>query len=126
MMYAINAPHLPEAHGAYSQGTTAGRLIFCSGQLAVDKKNPGRVVEGGAAAQTERIVELISELLAEVNCTLSDVAQTTIYLRNLEDATSVDAVLATHFQSPQPARSLVEVSKLPLDALVEIDCVACR
>ena len=100
MKYAINAPAAPESIGPYSQGTTAGR--------------------------TERVIQIVQALLAEADCTLSDVAQTTLYLANLDDLDAVNRVYERYFVAPAPARTVVEVSRLPMGALVEMDCVACR
>ena len=104
MKYSINAQGAPAAIGPYSQGTTAGRLVFVSGQLPISAQS----------------------ILAEAGCTLSDVAQTTLYLANLNDLDAVNKVYAQRFTTPAPARNVVEVSRLPLDALVEMDCIACR
>lgn len=126
MKYAINAHEAPDAIGPYSQGTTAGRLVFTSGQVAVDPDEPHRLIEGDAAAQASRIIDIIETILAEVGCTLSDVAQTTLYLTDGNDLEAVNQVYAERFVSPAPARSVVVVSQLPLGARVEMDCVACR
>lgn len=85
MKYAINGLGIPEAHGPYSQGTTAGRLVFASGQIAYDPNDSTKLVDGDAAVQTERIIDLIELILGEVDCTLSDVAQTTLYLSDMAD-----------------------------------------
>lgn len=126
MKYSINAKDVPEAVGPYSQGTTAGRLVFAAGQIAIDPHDPNRLIEGGAKEQTERIIELISALLAEADCTLSDVAKTTLYLADLDDLDAVNEVYAKHFCTPAPARSVIQAARLPFGALVEMDCVACR
>lgn len=126
MKYAINAHGFPDAMGSSSQGTTAGRFVFISGQIALDKVDPECLVAGGIEDQTNRVIDLVEQLLAEVGCQLSDVAQTTVYLAHMEDFAAMDAVYAERFGRPAPARSVVEVSKLPLDALIEMDCVACR
>ncbi|WP_303131469.1 Rid family detoxifying hydrolase [uncultured Olsenella sp.] len=126
MKYSVHAPGVPDAAGPYSQGTTAGRLVFAAGQVAVDPDDPTRIVEGGAAAEAERIIALVASLLSECDCTLSDVAQTTLYLTDLDDLPAVDEVYGRYFVTPAPARSVVEVARLPLGALVEMDCVACR
>lgn len=126
MKYAINAHEAPDAIGPYSQGTTAGRLVFTSGQVAVDSVEPHRLIEGDAAVQASRIIDIIETILAEVGCTLSDVAQTTLYLTDCNDLEAVNQVYAERFVSPAPARSVVVVSQLPLGARVEMDCVACR
>ena len=126
MKYSINAPGAPEPLGAYSQGTTAGRLIFASGQVAVDPHDPQRLVDGGVREQTDRVIQVFETLLDECGCSLSDVAQTTVYLTDLNLLPAVDEVYARRFPTPAPARSVVEVAALPLGALVEMDCIACR
>jgi 2-iminobutanoate/2-iminopropanoate deaminase len=126
MKYAINAPAAPEAIGPYSQGTTAGRLVFASGQLPIDPDDPHKLVEGGIAEQTERVIDIVCELLDAVDCTLSDVAQTTVYLASIEDMAAMNEVYARRFTMPAPARSVVAVSDLPMGALIEMDCIACR
>ncbi|MDO4536688.1 MAG: Rid family detoxifying hydrolase [Coriobacteriales bacterium] len=126
MKYAVNGIGIPEANGPYSQATTAGRLIFASGQVAYDPEDATRIIQGDAAAQTERIIEIIEIILGEVDCTLADVAQTTLYLADLADLDAVNEVYAQHFTTPAPARAVIGVSALPMGALVEMDCVACR
>lgn len=126
MKYAIDAACAPDAMGPYSQGTTAGRLVFTSGQVAVSASDNGRLIEGGIKEQTDRVVDIIEAILKEVGCSLSDVAQTTVYLTSLEDLDAMDSVYERRFSMPSPARSVMEVSALPLGALVQIDCVACR
>lgn len=126
MKYSINARGVPEAFGPYSQGTTAGRLVFASGQLPISPENSRALVPGGIAEQTERVIDIIEAILAEVGCTLSDVAQTTVYLASLDDLDAMNAVYERRFTTPAPARAVVGVNELPLGALVEMDCVACR
>ena len=126
MKYSINAEGVPEAIGPCSQGTTAGRLVFASGQLPISPDDSHSLVEGGVAEQTERVIDVIEAILAEVGCTLADVAQTTVYLATLDDLAAMNEVYARRFGTPAPARAVVGVSELPLGALVEMDCVACR
>jgi 2-iminobutanoate/2-iminopropanoate deaminase len=126
MKYAINAPRAPESVGPYSQGTTAGRLVFASGQLPIDPDDPHRLVEGDIRAQTERVIDIVCALLEAVDCSLADVAQTTVYLADIADMPAMNAVYAERFTMPAPARSVVAVSDLPMGALIEMDCVACR
>lgn len=126
MKYSINAPEAPDALGPYSQGTTAARLVFVSGQVASAPDDPAHLVSGGMIEQVSRIIEIVSQVLKEANCTLEDVAQTTVYLSNLDDLPEFDRAYRHYFRTPAPARSVVEVSRLPLGALVEMDCVACR
>lgn len=126
MKYAINARRAPEAIGPYSQGTTAGRLVFASGQLPISADDDYKLVEGGIVEQTTRVIDIIEAILAEVDCTLDDVAQTTVYLANLDDLEAVNDIYAARFIMPAPARNVVGVSALPMGALIEMDCIACR
>ena len=126
MKYSINARRAPEAIGPYSQGTTAGRLVFASGQLPISDVDKRSLVEGGIREQTERVIDIIEAILAEVDCTLADVAQTTVYLTSLDDMAAMNEVYARRFTTPAPARAVVGVNELPLGALIEMDCVACR
>ena len=126
MKYSINATGAPEAFGPYSQGTTAGRLVFAAGQLPISEDDNLALVEGGITEQTERVIDIIESILSEVGCTLADVAQTTVYLSSLADMEAMNEVYARRFTTPAPARAVVCVSELPLGALVEMDCVACR
>ena len=126
MKYAINAKNAPDAIGPYSQGTTAGRLVFASGQLPVSPDDATKLVEGGITEQTERVIQIIESILSEVDCTLSDVAQTTVYLANIDDMAAMNKMYARYFTMPAPARAVVAVSALPMGALIEMDCVACR
>lgn len=126
MKYAIDAFGAPEANGPYSQGTTAGRLIFVSGQLPIDSLDNSKIIDGDITVQTERVIYIIEQILAEVGCNLSDVAQTTVYLANIDDLDAMNRMYERRFIMPAPARTVVEVSALPMGALIEMDCVACR
>lgn len=126
MKYSINALGVPNAFGPYSQGTTAGRLVFASGQLPISPDDNTALIEGGIAEQTERVIDIIELILAEVNCTLADVAQTTVYLTSLDDMDAMNEVYSRRFVPPAPARNVVGVNELPLGALIEMDCIACR
>ena len=92
MKYAISAADVPDALGRYSQGTTAGRLIFSAGQVGRDAEDPDVLVDGGPVAECERICDIFEKLLEEVDCSLTDVAAITVYLTDLDYADAVDAV----------------------------------
>lgn len=126
MKYAINAPEAPEAIGPYSQGTTAGRLVFASGQLPIDREHPHHLVAGGIIEQTEQVIYNCRVLLEATGCGLDDVAQTNVYLADISLLPAVNEVYARHFSMPAPARTVVAVDALPMGALIEMDCVACR
>ena len=96
------------------------------GQLPISDDDSRRLVTGGIREQTERVIDIIEAILSEVGCSLADVAQTTVYLASLDDMAAMNEVYARRFTTPAPARAVVGVSELPLGALVEMDCVACR
>ncbi len=125
MKYAVSTSGAPAAFGHYSQGTTAGRLVFTAGQLGLEPET-GQIVLGGIEAQVEQAISNAEHVLAAANCTLEDVAKVTVYLTNIEDYDIMNRVYARRFPSPEPARSVVEVSALPKGALVELECIACR
>lgn len=126
MKYAINGMDVPDAFGESSPGTTAGRLVFTSGLVATDPEDDERLMEGDVTCQCERIIDLAEVILGEVDCTLEDVAQTTLYVTDLDDLEAIDEVYASRFPRPHPARSVVCVAGLPLGAKVSLQCVACR
>ncbi len=125
MKYAINARRAPEAVGPYSQGTTAGRLVFTSGVIPITEDSEV-LIEGGIREQTERVIDIVEAILSEVDCTLDDIAQTTLYVADLADLAVINEVFEERFPMPAPARSVVGVSSLPLGSLIEMDCIACR
>ena len=126
MKYSINSRYAPEAIGPYSQGTTAGRLVFASGQLPIDRDHPHHLVEGGIREQTEQVIHNCRVLLERTGLTLDDVAQTNVFLKDISLLDEVNEVYAEHFTMPAPARTVVAVSGLPMDALIEMDCIAIR
>ena len=124
MKYSVNAKSCPDALGAASKGTTAGRLVFVSAQLPVD--DSGNLVGSGIREQASRVLDQAEAILSEVGLDLSDVAKTTVYLRDLADLEAFDEVYSERIDPPMPARAVVGVSELPLGALVQMDAVACR
>ncbi len=124
MKYSVNAKACPDAYGAASKGTTAGRLVFISAQLPCD--DDGNLIEGGIREQASRVLDQAEAILSEVGLDLSDIAKTTVYLTDLADLEAFDEVYADRIDLPMPARSVAEVRRLPLGALVQMDAVACR
>ena len=124
MINKIETEEAPKAVGPYSQGTWMNDLIFVSGQLPVDPKT-GQMVKEDIRIQTDRVIENIKAVLAAVGSDLSKVLRCDVFLKNMNDFKEMNAVYATKFtDDPKPARQTVQVGKLPLDAMVEISCIA--
>jgi len=115
----------PAAIGPYAQAVVAGGLVFCSGQIPLDPAT-GQLVEGDVSAQTRRVMDNLAAVLSAAGSGLDRVVKTTIFLLDLNDFVAVNAVYATYFSGVFPARATVQVSRLPRDVRVEIDCVAVR
>jgi 2-iminobutanoate/2-iminopropanoate deaminase len=123
MRSTISTPNAPKAIGPYSQAIRARGLVFVSGQVAIDPATQ-QVIEGDVAAQTERVLKNISAILASAETKLDQVVRTTVFLKNMNDFAAMNEVYGKHFGTAPPARSTVEVSRLPKDVLVEIDVIA--
>ena len=119
----IHTPRAPEAIGPYSQAMRLGHLLFTAGQIALDPESM-TVVEGDVAAQTERVMRNLQAILEEAGMGLDRVLKTTVYLADMNDFAAMNEVYGRHFGDHRPARSTVEVSRLPKDVRVEIDAVA--
>jgi 2-iminobutanoate/2-iminopropanoate deaminase len=113
----------PAAIGPYSQAVRAGQLLFCSGQIALDPAT-GALVDGGIDTQTLRVLDNLTAVLAAAGASWSDVVKTTIFLSDLDHFQRVNEIYAQRVGAVPPARATVEVSRLPKDALVEIDAIA--
>ncbi len=122
----IFTPNAPAAIGPYSQAIETNNFVYTSGQVAIDPTT-GELVPGGIQEQTAQVVENLKAILAEAGCHLYNVVKTTVFLRDMNDFTAMNEVYA-HYFAPEgavpPARSTVEVARLPKDALVEIEVVA--
>lgn len=123
MRETISTKDAPQAIGPYSQAIKASGFIFTSGQIAIDPATQ-QVVAGDVAAQTERVLRNLSEILEAAGSGLGKVVRSTVFLKNMNDFAAMNQVYAKYFSSAPPARSTVEVARLPKDVLVEIDVVA--
>jgi len=123
MADAVATKDAPQAIGPYSQAIKAGGFIFTSGQIAIDPAT-GNVIEGDVAAQTDRVMKNLAAVLAAAGSGLARVVKTTVFLRSMGDFGTMNEVYGRHFGNHRPARSTVEVARLPKDVLVEIDIVA--
>ena len=115
----------PAAIGPYSQGIDGGSIVITSGQLPIDPAT-GAFAEGGVAGQTRQSLENVKAVLAGAGLTMENIVKTTVFLKDMNDFAAMNEVYATFFPSEPPARSAVEVARLPKDALVEIEAIAVR
>jgi 2-iminobutanoate/2-iminopropanoate deaminase len=121
----IHTEHAPRALGPYSQAVAAGEWVFCSGQVAIDPAR-GVITATDVAGQTHQVMKNLKAVLSEAGSALPNVVKTTIYLSSMDDFQAVNAVYSEYFANDPPARATVEVGRLPLGALVEIDAIARR
>ncbi|PGS49499.1 RidA family protein [Bacillus sp. AFS041924] len=121
-MQLIHTDHAPKAIGPYSQAIIANGLLYTSGQipLTVD----GTIVEGGVEEQTKQVFANLKAVLEEAGTDLSKVIKTTVFLKDLSTFVEFNAIYEEFFNGHKPARSCVEVARLPKDVLVEIECIA--
>jgi 2-iminobutanoate/2-iminopropanoate deaminase len=123
---AISTKSAPAAMGPYSQAVRIGGFLYTSGQVALDPAS-GALVTGGVAEQTVRVIENLTAVLAAAGASLSQVVKTTVFLKNIGDFAAMNEVYGRYFAAEDviaPARSTVEVARLPKDALVEIEVIA--
>ncbi|HLK06187.1 MAG TPA: RidA family protein [Candidatus Acidoferrum sp.] len=113
----------PKPIGPYSQAIKSGGFLFASGQVALDPVTNEFVV-GDIARQTERVLENVKGILEAAGSNLHRVVKTTVFLKNMSDFSAMNEVYAKYFSAAPPARSTVEVARLPKDALVEIEVIA--
>ena len=120
----VSTPNAPAAIGPYSQGIVAqGTMIFTAGQVGFDPAS-GAFVAGDVKAQTRRALENVKAILEKGGATLQSVVKTTVFLKEMGEFAAMNEVYAEFFPAPAPARSTVEVARLPRDARVEIEAIA--
>jgi len=122
MRTIISTPDAPQAIGAYSQAIGANGFVFTSGQIAIDPATQ-QVISGDVAAQTDRVLKNLSAILKAAGSGLDMVVRSTVFLKNMNDFAVMNEVYAKYFSAAPPARSTVEVARLPKDVLVEIDVI---
>ena len=113
----------PQAIGPYSQAIRANGFVFVSGQVSLDPATQ-QLVPGDVAVQTERVMKNLAGILKAAGTGLEKVVRSTVFLKNMGDFAAMNEVYGKHFSSAPPARSTVEVARLPKDVLVEIDVIA--
>jgi 2-iminobutanoate/2-iminopropanoate deaminase len=123
MREVIATGQAPQAIGPYSQAIKAAGLIFTSGQIPIDPAT-SQIIAGDVSAQTERVLKNVSAILQASGSSMEKVLRCTVFLKSMNDFAAMNEVYARHFKQAPPARSTVEVARLPKDVLVEIDAIA--
>lgn len=123
MKEIISTEKAPAAIGPYSQGVKAGGFLFLSGQIALDPQTMA-VVPGDAVAQTEQVMKNMKAALGSQGLDFSDVVKTTVFIKDMNEFKRINEVYGRFFEKDAPARSCVEVARLPKDVLVEIEAIA--
>lgn len=119
----ISSPDAPPAIGPYSQGIDTGSFVFLSGQIPL-VGDTGKFVQGMIKEQTEQVIANIKALLATRGLDLGDVVKATVFLADMEEFSAMNEIYAKHFTGTPPARSTVQVARLPRNARVEIEVIA--
>ena len=119
----IHTDHAPKAIGPYSQAIRMGDFVFCAGQAGLDPAT-GNLVSGGIEAETRRVLQNLAAVLEAAGTSLSRAIKTTVFLTNMNEFAKMNAIYAEFFPANPPARSTVQVSRLPKDACVEIEVIA--
>ena len=122
-MEAIHIQDAPNAIGPYCQAMKTGNLVFCSGQTPLDPESM-KLVGTTIEEQTKRVLDNLSLVLGGVGLTLKDVVKTTVYLKSMNDFLGMNKAYEEIFQGHKPSRTTISIKENPLDALVEIECIA--
>jgi 2-iminobutanoate/2-iminopropanoate deaminase len=121
----IQTPQAPAPVGPYNQAIRAGSIVFCSGQVALDPATGNIVGEGDVAQEAEQVMKNLAAVLSAAGASFKDVVKTTVFLTDMQDFATVNTIYARYFdEATAPARACVQVSVLPKNVQVEIDCIA--
>ena len=123
MKEIISTDKAPAAIGPYSQAVKVGNLLFTSGMIPIDPES-NTLVEGGIEVQAERALQNVKALLEASGTSMDKVVKTVVFIKNMDDFAKVDEIYAKYFTSDFPARSCVEVARLPKDVLIEMEAIA--
>lgn len=118
----VKTNEAPAAIGPYSQAIKIGEVIYSSGQIGLDPAT-GEMVDG-LENQAHQVMKNVKAVLAAADCDMNDIVKTLIFMQNMEDFVTVNEIYASYFEEPYPARSAVEVAKMPKGALVEVEVIA--
>lgn len=122
-MKVINTPEAPKAIGPYSQAVVVNGLLFTSGQIAINPKS-NQIEAETIEEQTKQVMKNLHALLRASNASFDNVVKTTIFLKDMNTFGTVNEIYGSYFSNHKPARSTVEVSRLPKDVLIEIELIA--
>ncbi|MFC2136661.1 RidA family protein [Bacteroidota bacterium] len=125
MKKIISTNNAPQAIGPYSQAVEVNNMLFISGQISINPE-AGKIVEGGIQEQTKQVLENLKGILNEAGYSVENVVKTTCYLSNMNNFKEMNEVYSTVFTSNYPARAAFEVSRLPMDVLIEIEAIAIK
>ena len=120
-MKQISTTNAPAAIGPYSQAIRSGDLLFCSGQIPVDPAT-GNIPEG-VEAQAEQALTNVKSLIEAAGASIDNVIKTTVFIKDMNDFATINGIYAKYFTEPFPARSCVEVARLPKDVLLEVEAI---
>ena len=125
MIDVVSTPAAPKALGPYSQALVAGGFVFCSGQIPIDPAT-NSISAATVEEQTRQSIKNLSAVLEAAGSSLSKVVKTTVFIKDMNDFAAVNGVYAEMFGDTKPARSCVEVARLPKDVKIEIECIAAK
>lgn len=120
-MKQISTNNAPAAIGPYSQAIVTGGMLFCSGQIPIDPAT-GNIPEG-VEAQAEQALTNVKNLIEAAGSSIDNVVKTTVFIKNMDDFGKINEIYAKYFTEPFPARSCVEVARLPKDVLLEVEAI---
>jgi 2-iminobutanoate/2-iminopropanoate deaminase len=123
-MKILSTSNAPAAIGPYSQGIQAGNLVFTSGQIPLLPN--GKLLEGTVEEQTHQVFKNLQAVLSSAETSLNDVVKVTVFIKDMNDFTKINEVYAHYFGDHKPARSMVEVARLPKDVKLEIEAIAIK
>ncbi|MBM7716701.1 RidA family protein [Siminovitchia sp. FSL H7-0308] len=121
-MRTISTNQAPAAIGPYSQGIVVNNMFYSSGQIALTPQ--GELVEGGVVEQTHQVFRNLQGVLEAAGASFDTVVKTTVFIKNMDDFATINDIYAQYFSNHKPARSCVEVARLPKDVLLEIEVIA--
>ena len=119
----VQTDDAPQAIGPYSQAIVTGQMVYTAGQIPLDPATK-EIVDGGITEQTEQVMKNLRAILEEAGASLASVVKTTVFLKDMGEFAAMNEVYGRHFGAHRPARSTVEVARLPKDVKVEIEAIA--